>query len=115
MFTEEEQATGLGGTTVQDAWISLQLLDKAARSGVIQPTEFEVLGQWRQNTVAAIQRSIGKNYDEEVAKVAQAQAQAQQQAQQAELDAQEAQAKAAKSTAKKPVAKKPAAKKTAKK
>lgn len=85
MFTEEEQATGLGGVTVQDAWISMQLLDKAARSGVIQPTEFGVLANWRQNTVTAIQRAIGKNYDEEVAKLAQAQAEAAAAAQQQAL------------------------------
>ena len=106
MFTEEEQATGLGGVTVQDAWISLQLLDKAARSGVIQPVEFDVLGRWRNNTVTAIQRAIGKNFDEEVAKFAQAQAEAQAAAQNPtkaddELVAQDAQATAPKTATKK--------------
>ena len=83
MFNEKERSTGLGGTTVQDAWIALQLLDKAAGNGVIQPTEFEVMGEWRKNMVDGIQRAVGKNYDEEVAKVRQAQMQAQQEAQSA--------------------------------
>lgn len=67
MFNEEEQATGLGGVTVQDAWIGLQLLEKATASGVIQPVEFAVMSQWRTNMVEAIKRAIGKDYNEESA------------------------------------------------
>ena len=88
MFDEKEQSVGLGGVTVQDAWIGLQLLDKAAGNGVIQPTEFAVLGTWRTNMVEAIQRAVGKNYDEEVAKLRQAMLEQQQAEQQAALDAQ---------------------------
>lgn len=64
MFDDKEKATGLGGVTVQDAWVALQILDKAASNGVIQPTEFEVVGQWRKNMTDAIRRAIGKDYDQ---------------------------------------------------
>ena len=68
MFDEKEQGTGLGGLTVQDAWVALQILDKAASNGIIQPIEYEVLAGWRTNMTTAIQRAIGKNFDEEVVK-----------------------------------------------
>jgi hypothetical protein len=83
MFDEKEQATVLGGITVQDAWVALQLLDKAASNGVIQPVEYEVLTTWRKNLTNAVQEALGKNYDEEVMKLRQLQAQMAQQAQQA--------------------------------
>jgi len=90
MFDEKEQATGLGGITVQDAWVGLQLLDKAAASGVIQPIEFEVLSKWRGALTTAIQRAIGKNFDEEVMKQRQLQAEAVRQSQEEALAAQTA-------------------------
>ena len=87
MFNEEEQATGLGGVTVQDAWVGMQLLEKAASRGVIQPNEFAVMANWRESLVGAIQRAIGKNYDEEVQKAIIAQQQAAQAQQQAAAEA----------------------------
>lgn len=66
MFSDEEQATGLAGITVQDAWVALQLLEKAASNGVIQSVEFEVLSKLRNNLTGAISAAIGKNYDEEL-------------------------------------------------
>lgn len=82
MFDDAEQKTGVGGVTVQDMWVGLQLLDKAASTGVIQPVEYAVLSDWREHLVTAIQRAVGKNYDEEVIKMRQAQFEAQQQQQQ---------------------------------
>lgn len=87
MFDEKELALGLSGITVQDAWIAMQILDKAAGSGVIQPTEFEVVGAYRKNITEAIERGTGKNYDQMIMEARQAQMQAQQQAQQAALEA----------------------------
>lgn len=86
MFNEKELATGLGGVTVKDAYIGMQLLDKAASNGVIQPTEFTVLAEWRTALVEAIQRSVGKNYDQEVQKMNEERLKAQQAAQQAALE-----------------------------
>lgn len=80
MFTDEEQATALTGATVQDAWIALQLLEKAATNGVIQPVEFAVLSTFRNNLTAAISAATGKNYDEEVARQRQMMAEMQRQA-----------------------------------
>lgn len=109
MFTEDEQAKDLTRLTVQDAWIGLQLLDKAAGQGVIQPTEYEVLAQWRGNIVESVQRATGKNYDEELMKARQAQMQAAQEAQQAaaaELQAKQEEAAEETSAPKKRTAKK---------
>jgi hypothetical protein len=78
MFDEKEHATALGGLVVKDAHIALQLLDKAASNGVIQPVEFKILGEWRTSFTDAIQRSVGKDYDVEVAKLQQARLEAQQ-------------------------------------
>lgn len=78
MFDEKEQSTTLDGVTVQDAWIALQIVEKAAASGVIQPNEFEIVGQWRGNMVKAIEQAVGKNFDAEALKIRQAQAAAQQ-------------------------------------
>lgn len=75
MFTEEEQSTGVGGVTVKDMWIAMQLLDKAASKGVVQPTEYAILSEWRNNVTSSIKRAVGKDYDEEVAKAYQAQLQ----------------------------------------
>lgn len=87
MFTETEQTTS-ATVTVRDAWVGLQLLEKAAQNGVIQPSEFAVLSAFRNGLTEAIKDAIGKDYDTEVAKVRQAQVLAQQQAraQQAETD-----------------------------
>jgi len=82
MFDEKEHTTALGGLTVKEAHIALQLLDKAASNGVIQPVEFKILGEWRTAFTDAIQRSIGKDYDAEVVKLQQARLEAQQKAQQ---------------------------------
>lgn len=95
MFDEKEQATGLGGVTVQDAWVGLQLLDKAAGNGVIQPVEFEVLATWRKNLTSAIQRAIGKDFDQEVIKLRQLQAEMAREAQNQALEAQRAAQEAA--------------------
>jgi len=67
LFDEAEQTTGLGGVTVKEAWVGLQLLDKAAASGIIQPTEFAVMAEWRASIVGAIGRAVGKDYDQEIA------------------------------------------------
>jgi len=72
MFTEKEHATALGGLTVKEAHIGLQLLDKAAAQGIIQPVEYALLGEWRTMLVDAISRSVNKNYDEELLKIRQA-------------------------------------------
>jgi len=81
MFTEKEHETALGGITVKEAHIGLQLLTKAASQGIIQPVEFNILGEWRTMLVTAIERAIGKNYDAEMAKLQQkAQQMAKQQA-----------------------------------
>jgi len=77
MFDEKEQATSLDGMTVQDAWIALQLMEKSAASGVIQPNEFEVVGKCRSSLVGAIEKATGKNFDDEVMKLRQQQAAAQ--------------------------------------
>lgn len=82
MFNEKESATALGGITVKEANVALQLLDKAASNGVIQPVEYAILTEWRQTLVDAIQRSVEKNYDVEQAKIRQAQLAAQQAANQ---------------------------------
>jgi len=82
MFDEKEQSAALDGVTVQDAWIALQVVEKAAASGVIQPNEFTVVGQWRGNMVSAIEKAVGKNFDAEALKIRQAQAAAQQAANQ---------------------------------
>jgi len=81
MFDDKEQNTGIGGVTVKDAWIGLQILERAAGSGVLQTSEFTVLGEWRKNMTDAIQRSIGKDYDTEVARLRQMQQEAQKKAQ----------------------------------
>jgi len=72
MFTETEHATALGGLTVKEAHIGLQLLDKAASQGIIQSVEFSLLGEWRTMLTDAISRSVNKNYDEELMKIRQA-------------------------------------------
>jgi len=72
MFNEEEQATGLGGITVKDAWIALQLLDKATSNGIIQSVELSVVGEWRKNLTDAIKRAIGKDFDQLVVEYQQA-------------------------------------------
>ena len=85
MFNETEQGTGLGGITVKDAWIGLQILERAAASGVLQTSEFTVLGEWRKNMTDGIQRAVGKDYDNEVARVRQLQQEAQRKAQAANV------------------------------
>lgn len=104
LFSEQEQDVGISGLTVQDAWVAMQLLDKAAKAGIINPPEFDVLSLWRSNFIDAIERSVGKNYDEEVAKLIQAQAEAQAEAAQSEP-----------APRKKPAAKKTTARKTTRK
>jgi hypothetical protein len=64
MYTEEEHASALGGVTVKEAHIALQLLDKANSHGVINPIEYTILGEWRKLLTDAIQRSLGKDHDE---------------------------------------------------
>ena len=83
MFNEAEQATPLTGLTVKEAWLALQILDKAAANGVIQPIEFEVASAWRKSVVEAIGAAIGKNYDEEFIKFRHAQAELARRAQEA--------------------------------
>jgi len=68
MFDEKEQATELK-VSVREAWIGLQLLDKAAGNGVIQSNEFALMGEWRSVLVEAIKGAIDKDYDEEMLKL----------------------------------------------
>lgn len=83
LFDDKEQAAALGGVTVKEAWIGLQILDKASANGVIQSAEFKILAEWRETLTTAIERATGKNYDEELQKAQLAQLQAQQAAAQA--------------------------------
>ena len=86
MFDEKELATELKGVTVKDAFVALQILEKASNSGVIKPVEYEAVSEYRKSIVAGIEAGIGKNYDQMVLAVQQAQFQAEQAKQQEALE-----------------------------
>ena len=90
MFDEKERATGVGGLTVEDVWIGLQLLEKAMKHGVITGRELSVMSNWRNNLTDSVRRSVGKDYDEVQAQfLREQQLAAQRQAQQAQQAQQE--------------------------
>ena len=84
MFDDKELALGISGVTVEDAWVTLQLLNKAASAGIINPTEYEIVSKMRSSMVDAVERASGKNYDQMVLQLQQAQLAAQQAASQQE-------------------------------
>lgn len=64
MFEDNEKAAKIDNITVEHAWVVLQLLDKSASQGILQPVEFEILGNLRKALVDGIYGATGKNFDE---------------------------------------------------
>jgi len=69
LFTDEELKSDLSGLTVLEAWVAIQLLDKALKFGVITSQELETVAKFRVGIVNSVEASIGKNIDAELAKL----------------------------------------------
>lgn len=70
LFTDEEIKMGVGSLTVSEAWISLQLIEKALRAGIINSKELEVIAAYKRSMITAIKNATGKNIEEEIEKLA---------------------------------------------
>jgi len=71
LFTDQELQTPLNGATVLEAWVAVQLLDKALKFGIITAQELDTITKFRITLVASIEASVNKNIDVELVKAAQ--------------------------------------------